>query len=100
MDEAEKRVFEYKNFKLLYNGVYSIQTVDNKLFTIYLHPADLLQLFQKEGFSNQEIIAIGNDEFSIPFNKVIIKVIAYYEKGRYNYITSEKSKPGLIQIHF
>ena len=100
MDEAEKRVFEYKNFKLLYNGVYSIQTEDNKLFTIYLDPADLLKLIQKEGFTNQDIIAIGNDEFSIPFNKVIIKVIAYCENGRYHYITSEKSKPGLIEIHF
>jgi hypothetical protein len=100
MDEAEKRVFEYKNFKLLYNGIYSIQTEDNKLFNIYLDPADLLKLIRKEGFSNQDIIAIGNDEFSIQFNKAIIKVIAYDESGRYNYITSEKSNPGLIEIHF
>jgi hypothetical protein len=77
MDGAIKRVFDYKNFKLLNNVIYSIQTADNKLFNIYLDLADFLKLIQKEGFSNRDIIAITNKEFLIPFNKVIIKVIAY-----------------------
>lgn len=58
MDMSKKRVFEFKNFKLLYNGIYSIKTEDNKLFKIYLDPSDLLKLFQKEGLSMQDIISI------------------------------------------
>jgi cupin superfamily acireductone dioxygenase involved in methionine salvage len=81
MDEAKKRSARIQEFLILYNGIYSIQTFDNKLFNIYLYPADLLKLIQKEGFSNQDIIAIANKEFSIPFNKIIIKVIAYCENG-------------------
>lgn len=100
MGISKKRVFEFKNFKLLYNGIYSIKTQDNKLFDIYLDPSDLLKLFQKEGFSMLDIISIWNDEFSIPFDKVIIKVIAYYENGRYNFSTSEKSNSRLIEIQF
>ena len=57
--------------------VFIVQTVDKKLFNLYLYPADLLKLIQKEGFSNQDIIAITNKEFLIPFNMVITKLIAY-----------------------
>jgi hypothetical protein len=67
---------------------------------IYLYLADLLKLIEKEGFSKQDIISIANKEFSIPFNKIIIKVSAYCENGRYHYISSEKSKLGLVKIHF
>jgi hypothetical protein len=86
----ETRRLKITNFKLNYDGMYHIETQNKKQFTIYIFPADLMKLFQKEGFSMNDVISSWNEKWELHFVKTVIRANPFFLNDEcYNCITSE-----------
>ena len=86
----ETRQLKITNFKLYYDGMYHIETENKKQFTIYIFPADLMKLFQKEGFSMNDVISIWNEKWELDFVKTTIRANPFFLNDEsYSCITSE-----------
>lgn len=86
---------EIKNFTLLYDGMYSIETETKELFKIYLSPYNLIQLFQSEGYNYLDIIGIWNTNDKIPFTKTILKMFNFMEDGK----IVARCSPGYVEYY-
>lgn len=73
---------EIKNFNLLYDGMYSIETETKEQFKIYLSPYDLIRLFQSEGYNCLDIIDIWNKNDKITFTKTVLRMFNFMEDGK------------------
>lgn len=86
----ETRQLKITNFKLNYDGMYHIETENKKQFTIYIFPGDLMKLFQKEGFSMDDVISIWNEKWELHFVKTTIRANPFFLNDEsYSCITSE-----------
>ena len=80
----ETRQLKITNFKLNYDGMYHIETENKKQFTIYIFPGDLMQLFQKEGFSMDDVISIWNQKWELHFVKTTIRANVFYLNNEFD----------------